>query len=180
MKFKKMRNFILLMVLSFVTFSCDAPAKQEAEMERAPGFLRAGGEQINATDASPENLDIWDKYIDAHNNRDLELIASMNIDSTQMGEFRILAPNGQVIRGSDTQIEFLKGWFEAENPTWRTYFSYTMKLEGQNGEWVISGAEVKKTVDGNEVTTYDVADVYIEDGKIGAFWVYTRAAVPTE
>ena len=109
-----MRNFILLMVLSFVTFSCDAPAKQEAEMERAPGFLRAGGEQINATDASPENLDIWDKYIDAHNNRDLEIIASMNIDSTQMGEFRILAPNGQVIRGSDTQIEFLKGWFEAE------------------------------------------------------------------
>ena len=104
----------------------------------------------------------------------------MNIDSTQMGEFRILAPNGQVIRGSDTQIEFLKGWFEAENPTWRTYFSYTMKLDGQNGEWVISGAEVKKTVDGNEVTTYDVADVYIEDGKIGAFWVYTRAAVPTE
>ena len=56
-----MRNFILLMVLSFVTFSCDVPAKQEAEMERAPGFLRAGGEQINATDASPENLDIWDK-----------------------------------------------------------------------------------------------------------------------
>ena len=110
----------------------------------------------------------------------MELIASMNIDSTQMGEFRILAPNGQVIRGSDTQIEFLKGWFEAENPTWRTYFSYTMKLDGQNGEWVISGAEVKKTVDGNEVTTYDVADVYIEDGKIGAFWVYTRAAVPTE
>jgi hypothetical protein len=55
-----------------------------------------------------------------------------------------------------------------------------MKLDGQNGEWVISGAEVKKTVDGNEVTTYDVADVYIEDGKIGAFWVYTRAAVPTE
>ena len=48
-----------------------------------------------------------------------------------------------------------------------------MKLDGQNGEWVISGAEVKKTVDGNEVTTYDVADVYIEDGKIGAFW-YTQ------
>ena len=48
-------------------------------------------------------------------------------------------------------------------------FSYTMKLDGQNGEWVISGAEVKKTVDGNEVTTYDVADVYIEDGKLVLF-----------
>ena len=176
-----MRNLILLILFFVVTFSCDTPTKQEAEMERAPGFARTqAGEQYSANDANPANLDIWDKYIDAHNNRDLELIASMNIDSTQMGDFRILSPNGQIIRGSDTQIEFLKGWFEAENPKWKTNFSYAMRLEGQKGEWVISGSEVKKTVDGEEVTTYDVADVYIEDGKIGAFWVYSRAAVPTE
>ena len=175
-----MRKFILLTVLSLITFSCEMPVKQDAEMERAPGFLRAGGEQLNAYEASPENLDIWDKYIDAHNNRDLELIASMNIDSTDLGNFRILSPNGQIILGSDTQIEFLKGWFEAENPKWKTNFSFSMRLEGQKGEWVITGSEVKKTVDGEEVTTYDVADVYIEDGKIGAFWVYSRAAVPVE
>ena len=175
-----MRKFILLTVLSLITFSCETPVKQDAEMERAPGFLRAGGEQLNAYEASPENLDIWDKYIDAHNNRDLELIASMNIDSTELGNFRILSPNGQIILGSDTQIEFLKGWFEAENPKWKTNFSFSMRVEGQKGEWVITGSEVKKTVDGEEVTTYDVADVYIEDGKIGAFWVYSRASVPVE
>tara|TARA_E500000178_G_scaffold344594_1_gene393149 strand:+ start:705 stop:1232 length:528 start_codon:yes stop_codon:yes gene_type:complete len=175
-----MRKFILLTVLSLITFSCEMPVKQDAEMERAPGFLRAGGEQLNAYEASPENLDIWDKYIDAHNDRDLELIASMNIDSTELGNFRILSPNGQIILGSDTQIEFLKGWFEAENPKWKTNFSFSMRLEGQKGEWVITGSEVKKTVDGEEVTTYDVADVYIEDGKIGAFWVYSRASVPVE
>ena len=66
-----MRNLILLILFAVVTFSCDTPVKQDAEMERAPGFLRTGGEQINAYDANPENLDIWDKYIDAHNNRDL-------------------------------------------------------------------------------------------------------------
>jgi len=175
-----MRKFILLTVLSLITFSCEMPVKQDAEMERAPGFLRAGGEQLNAYEASPENLDIWDKYIDAHNDRDLELIASMNIDSTELGNFRILSPNGQIILGSDTQIEFLKGWFEAENPKWKTNFSFSMRVEGQKGEWVITGSEVKKTVDGEEVTTYDVADVYIEDGKIGAFWVYSRASVPVE
>jgi len=175
-----MRKFILLTVLSLITFSCEMPVKQDAEMERAPGFLRAGGEQLNAYEASPENLDIWDKYIDAHNDRDLELIASMNIDSTELGNFRILSPNGQIILGSDTQIEFLKGWFEAENPKWKTNFSFSMRVEGQKGEWVITGSEVKKTVDGKEVTTYDVADVYIEDGKIGAFWVYSRASVPVE
>jgi hypothetical protein len=55
-----------------------------------------------------------------------------------------------------------------------------MKVDGQQGEWVISGAQVKKTVDGQEVTSYDIADVYILDGKIGAFWVYTRAEVPQQ
>tara|TARA_B100000989_G_C19505956_1_gene456518 strand:+ start:537 stop:1064 length:528 start_codon:yes stop_codon:yes gene_type:complete len=175
-----MKKLILIFIVTFLSFSCEMPLKVDGENERSPGFLRAGGEQYEATDASPENLDIWDKYIDAHNERDLDLIASMNIDSTQLGNFRILSPNGQVLEGTDTQIEFLKGWFEAENPSWRTYFSYTMKVDGQVGEWVISGAEVNRTVDGREVTTYDIADVYLEDGKIGAFWVYRRDAVPTE
>ena len=50
-----------------------------------------------------------------------------------------------------------------------------MKVENQPGEWVISGSQVKKTVDGEEVTSYDIIGAYIEEGKIGAFWVYTRA-----
>ena len=166
-------------------FSCEVPGKSEKPVaenaERSPGFLRTADSQINADDANPENLDLWDKYIEAHNNRDLDAIASMNIDSTQqMGVFKIIGPDGSLIEGVDTHIEVLKGWFEAENPTWNTFFSYTMKLENQPGEWVISGAQVKKNVNGEEVTTYDVIDAYIEEGKIGAFWVYTRAESPQQ
>ena len=51
-----------------------------------------------------------------------------------------------------------------------------MKVDGQVGEWVISGHTLTTTVDGEEKTVYDIADVYIEDGKIGAFWIYTRAS----
>ena len=90
--------------------------------------------------------------------RDIETINQMSADSTkQFGVFKIYGPDGSVVPNKNAHKELLSSWFEAENPTWRTYFSYTMKLDGQNGEWVISGAEVKKTVDGNEVTTYDVA-----------------------
>ena len=46
--------------------------------------------------------------------------------------------------------------------------------------WLESGRKVVENVDGNEVTSYDIADFYIEDGKIGGFWVYTRAEVPQE
>ena len=176
-----MKKIFLLSFIGLFMFSCDAPVNTDTETERSPGFLRTADGQINANDANPENLDLWDKYIDAHNNRDFEAIASMNIDSTQqMGSFKVVGPTGQVIDGTDTHAEFLKGWFEAENPSWNTYFSYTMKLENQPGEWVISGSQVKKTVDGEEVTSYDVADVYIEEGKIGAFWVYTRAETPQQ
>jgi hypothetical protein len=55
-----------------------------------------------------------------------------------------------------------------------------MKVDGQIGEWVISGASVTTTLDGEEKTKYNLADVYIEDGKIGAFWIYSRAAVLSE
>ena len=85
----------------------------------------------------------------------------------------------QVVNKIDNHIERLSGWFDAENPKWNTYFSYTMKVDGQVGEWVISGHTLTTNVDGEEKTTYDLADVYIEDGKIGAFWIYSRAAVPS-
>ena len=49
-----------------------------------------------------------------------------------------------------------------------------MKVEKQPGSWVISGHKIDLLVNGENKTFYDVADVYIEDGKIGAFWVYRR------
>jgi hypothetical protein len=172
-----MKNIFLLTFMALFMFSCDAPVPAETEAERAPGFLNRGGEIFDATDANPENLDLWDKYIDAHNNRDLETIREMNADSTEtMGAFRIYDPAGGVVDSPDAHIERLSGWFAAEDPMWNTFFSYTMKVDGQVGEWVISGHTLTTTVDGEEKTVYDIADVYIEDGKIGAFWIYTRAS----
>ena len=54
----------------------------------------------------------------------------MNIDSTDLGQFRILGPTGQIIRGTEEHSEFLKMWFDLENPKWNTYFSYSMKVDG--------------------------------------------------
>ena len=62
-----MKNIFLFTFISLLMFSCEAPVA-EKEAERSPGFLRTADSQINADDANPENLDLWDKYIDAHNN----------------------------------------------------------------------------------------------------------------
>ena len=170
-----MKKILLLFIVSAFMFSCESPAPAEKEAERAPGFLRGADSQTDAFDGNPENLDLVDKYIQAHNDRDLDVIREMNADSTeQMGSFKILDAQGGVVDGADAHIERLAGWFEAENPKWDTFFSYTMKVEGQVGEWVITGHTLTRDVDGAEVKTRDVLDVYIENGKIGAFWVYSK------
>ena len=174
-----MKKYILILLLAVFTFSCEttnAPVDNPAA-----GYLATAEGRSDARDADPANLDLWDKYIEAHNAQNLDAIREMNADSTQQfGGFRIFDAQGGVVDGVDAHIDRLSGWFQAENPKWNTYFSYTMKVDGQVGEWVISGHVLTRNVNGTEVSTYDIVDAYIEDGKIGAFWVYTRAEVPQE
>ena len=49
-----------------------------------------------------------------------------------------------------------------------------MKVDGQPGEWVITGHKLTRTAYGVETSSYDILDIYIESGKIGGFWVYSR------
>ena len=59
---------------------------------------------------------IWVDYIQAHNDRDLDGIATMNAD-----DWEGYLPDGGVIKGNTTHIEFLKDWFSSsENPKWRS------------------------------------------------------------
>ena len=175
-----MKNHLIILLIAVFTFSCET-APKEVELGPAPGYLATADGKIDARDADPANLDLWDKYIEAHNAQNLDAIREMNADSTQQfGGFRIFDAQGGVVDGVDAHIDRLSGWFQAENPKWNTYFSYTMKVDGQVGEWVISGHVLTRNVNGTEVSTYDIVDAYIEDGKIGAFWVYTRAEVPQE
>lgn len=174
-----MKNYILILLLAVFTFSCEtttAPVDNPAA-----GYLANADGRSDARDADPANLDIIDKYIDAHNSKDLEAIFNMEADSTkQFGQFFVYGPRGEFLQTRETHKDFLAGWFESNDPKWNTFFSYSMKVDGQVGEWVITGHSLTQNVDGNEVTSYDIADFYIEDGKIGGFWVYTRAEVPQE
>jgi len=173
-----MKNYIYIIILAVFTYSCETTVPTVVD-NPAPGYLSTAQGKSDARDGNPANLDLWDKYIEAHNNQDLDIIREMNADSTeQFGAFRIIDAQGAIIDSPEAHIEILSGWFEAENPKWDTFFSYTMKVDGQVGEWVISGHTLTRNVEGNEVLTYDIADVYIEDGKIGAFWIYQRESSP--
>ena len=65
--------FILIFAVTFT--ACNAPAEQVG----AGFFVPQPGEKFVV--ASDEVNDVWVKYIEAHNNRDLDAIRSMNSDS---------------------------------------------------------------------------------------------------
>ena len=155
-----MKKYILILLLAVFTFSCET-APKELEPGPAPGYLATADGKIDARDADPANLEIWEKYIDAHNNRDYETIASMNHDSIVLN-----LSDGTDVIGNDNHMEVLKAYMDSSNPTWNIFFSYTMHVEGQNGDWVIAGHNVTETVDGEVSNPWIIADAFIVDGKI--------------
>ena len=107
--------------------------------------------------------------MDAHNNKDFETIASMNHDSIVVNLY-----DGQNLFGSEAHLDLLKGYMEEFNPTFNTFFSYTMHVDGQVGDWVITGHEIKQTENGEEKSLSDVLDVFIVDQKIRRIIVYRK------
>jgi hypothetical protein len=88
----------------------------------------------------------------------------------------ILGPDGVVTKGKEAHSKFLEEWFKAANPKWSNYFSVPVKVnwDEQPGTWVTNGHNLTLTVDGVESTTGNIADVYIEDGLVQMFYVFSR------
>ena len=165
-----MKNLFLLTLISILMFSCETTVVEGVELGPAPGYLVAqDGSKIDARDADPSNLAIWEKYMEAHNNKDFETISTMNHDSIVVNLY-----DGQNLFGSEAHLDLLKGYMEEFNPTFNTFFSYTMHVDGQVGDWVITGHEIKQTENGEEKSLSDVLDVFIVDQKIRRIIVYRK------
>ena len=165
-----MKKLFLLTLISILMFSCETTVVEGMELGPAPGYLVAqDGSKIDARDADPSNLAIWEKYIEAHNNKDFETISTMNHDSIVVNLY-----DGQNLFGSEAHLDLLKGYMEEYNPTFNTFFSYTMHVDGQVGDWVITGHQIDQTVDGEEQSLSDILDVFIVDEKIRRIIVYRK------
>ena len=82
-----MKKIIILLLSITLLNSCAEKVSSENEAKRAPGYLKKDGKIYDVDDANPENLDLWDNYIEAHNKRDIEAINQMNADSTKQFGF---------------------------------------------------------------------------------------------
>lgn len=164
-----MKRILLLTFVSVLMFACETTPK-EVEKGPAPGYLlTADGTKIDARDADPSNLGIWEKYMEAHNNKDFETISSMNHDSIVIN-----LHDGQNFFGNEAHIDLLKGYMDEFNPTFNTFFSYAMHVDGQVGDWVITGHQIDQTANGEDQSVSDICDVFIVDQKIRRIIVYRK------
>ena len=174
-----MKKSILALVMTAVLISCNNAPCPEVAPKAIGHEINDDGTKAPLYSADLSTVAIWEKYIKAHNERDLETIRSLNA----VEGFKAYAPNGMVIDGTDAHIEFLTAWFADANPTWKpSYFienEYTNN-KGELRQWVTSGHGVTLTVEGEEVKLGQVHDALIKDGKIQMFYVTERVLAEGE
>ena len=168
-----MKKSILAGVMTAVLISCTNAPCPEAAPKAIGHEISDDGTKVPLYSGDLSTVAIWGKYIQAHNDRDLETIRSLNA----VEGFKVYGPTGQVIDGTDAHIEFLTAWFADTNPKWKTSYlienEYTNKKE-ELRQWVTSGHGVTLTVEGEEVKLGQVHDALIVDGKIQMFYVTER------
>ena len=173
-----MNKSILVLLITFFTYSCTNSTTSEMTPNPIGHEINdEDGSKISLYGGSMSTVEVWENYISAHNEGNLEIIRGMNADEN----FKAIGPNGDVFDGTDAHIEFLSKWFVDNSPKWETNYlianEYTNK-EGKLQQWVTSGHDLKLNVDGNEVKAFQVHDALIVDGKVQMFYVYERADSP--
>ncbi len=164
-----------LLLSIIVLTSLVACTSQSAKSEKQPiGFDMSGG--VVRTDlygGNPANVEIIEKFLKAHNDRDTATIRSL--EATE--NLKIYTPEGNVVTSADSNIKNLSTWFASNNPKWKLNFSaansYTDK-SGKLNEWVTTGAQMTMTIDGKEVKYNQYFDVNLVNGKIQKMYVTER------
>ncbi len=165
-----MRKYSLLILLSII-FSCNYKEARTKNIQIGVE-ISDKGEQISLNAGNMSTVSVWQKYIDAHNNRDIKTIKSMNAD-----EFKVYGPRGEFIDGSEAHEEFLLAWFSGNNPKWSPkYFiaNEVVDSEGNLMQWVTSCHDLTLFVDNVELKVVQVHDALIKGGKVQKFYVYER------
>lgn len=162
----------ILLILTVMIAACNPAVEKETTngQEGAGFFLPIEGEKFVV--ASDSVTEIWQNYINAHNDRDLEAIMAMDSDSIV-----VEADDGRVIKGKEMHKAALADWFAAEEPIWEIYWAMPYKAVNGGEEWIVAGHRVTTKVDGKEKVQLQMIDGEIKEGKITQFYVYSKREI---
>ena len=167
---------IIVLISIMIIISCQQQVKEIETIKRI-GYDVSDktGKKIDLFGGTESATKVWEDYIKAHNEGDLEAIKKLNFD-----DIKIWGPNGEFIDGSEAHINFLSMWFEGNSPKWEPNYFISNQLTDERGslkQWVTSGHDLTMEVEGQEVKVYQVHDALIEDGKVKMFYIYERTDI---
>jgi len=157
----------IILMLALLALGCDAPVIE------GQGFW-AGQDGDETFVAGPsETTDLYNKFMDAHNDRDMETIKSLLSE-----DLVIWHSDGSRVEGRDAHLEALQSWFDETNPTLNPFWG--MPYVGvNNGEtWMIAAHNSKTTLDGVDSYNSNMLDLQAKDGVISMIIVYSRQLPP--
>ena len=166
-----MKNLLYLTFI-LLSVSCGSNTKINEDIQIGYEILKSGEKVfLNAGDIS--TTEVWEKYVDAHNKKDLETIKSLNHN-----DIKILTPGGE-INTSKEHIKFLDRWFSENNPNWKTFYMIANELTENDTlkQYVTSCHELTITEDTIQTKIAQIHDAWIVDGRVKKFYVYERPVI---
>ena len=178
-----MKNIAYFTLFVFLFLSCETEVKKEISFSSDPAVIGSwnldNGETTSILAGDTKNGQIWLDYIKAHNQKDLDKIATMNTDDWEAYIF-----DGRAVKGNEAHQALLKGWFEASSPKWKTKWMIANAGVDETGEmtqWLATGDDLKDVdAEGNETLLHLVHDIQFVDGKIKKIYAYSRESEVNE
>ena len=172
-----MKNTLTAALSILISFAAQAGHHEAGEMNSAAVIGTVYSDDGTTNQLLAGNTDkqqIWVDYIQAHNDRDLDRVAAVNAD-----DWEGYLPDGGVIKGNTTHIEFLKEWFSSsENPKWEVMWMIANDGATNGGAtetWLTTGNDITfNNADGKRVTEHHVHDIQFVGDKIKRINVYSR------
>ena len=172
-----MKTSLVAALSIFISVAAQAGHHEAEEMKSAAVIgtvFSDDGTANKLLEGNAGKQQIWVNYIQAHNDRDLDGIATVNAD-----DWEGYLPDGGVIKGNTTHIEFLKDWFSSsENPKWKVMWMIANDGATNGGAtetWLTTGNDITfNDADGNQATEHHVHDIQFVGDKIKRINVYSR------
>tara|TARA_S200000501_G_C20782882_1_gene725861 strand:+ start:675 stop:1166 length:492 start_codon:yes stop_codon:yes gene_type:complete len=161
-----MKKYILLVSILFA--SCDMP------MEEVKGFGFWLGDENETFVAGPsETTDLYNKFIDAHNQKDMETIESMLSE-----DIVIYHSDGRTVEDKSAHLDAIQVWFDQSDPSFNSFWGMPYKGVNNGETWMIAGHQTLTTVDGVETSVGTMLDIQFTDGLVSIIIVYDRQTQP--
>jgi len=171
------KNIAFIMLVLLLT-SCTQNQKTNEEkpgLEIGSALMDGTTEMTAIVAGETSNQEIWLKYIQAHNDKNLDIIAEINAD-----DWEGYTADGSVVKGNEAHIEILDNWFKNADPKWEVKWMIANKGEDDEGvmqEFLTTGNDITFIdEEGNEVVENHIHDVMFNDGKIKTIYVYSKPA----